>query len=150
MQVNMGLISRPSVFATIISLISASMAQDAQAQDTLAVCAGEISTHCASVVPGHGHVYACLYSHEEKLGEACDEAVADVLDALDGFFELVRYAKQELFWFVCRKTVKNFHRNAKVQLTRLYRRTDNTYRRSKWATSTDGAKRGFYFAIGIR
>ncbi len=67
----------------------------ARSQSVFEVCSSEILSHCSAVLPGEGRLYACLYANEEKLSDACDEATVDVLDQLDLFFELVRYAKQE-------------------------------------------------------
>jgi hypothetical protein len=67
------------------------------------VCSSEIASHCSAVLPGEGRLYACLYANEEKLLDACDEATGDVLDQLDLFFELIRYAKQE-----CAKDIEKF------------------------------------------
>ena len=85
---------------TCLSILSATLligltAPSLSAQDIIAACSDVIASHCADVVPGDGRLYACLYAHEDKVSEACDEAVADVHDQLDIFFELVRFAKQE-------------------------------------------------------
>ena len=73
----------------------------ARSQSVFEVCLGDIKSHCASVLPGDGRLYACLYAHEEKISEACDEATADVADQLDLLFELVGYTK-----FQCRADIK--------------------------------------------
>lgn len=67
----------------------------ANAESVFEACSEEATTLCANVVPGHGHLYACLYANEEKMSDRCDAATADVLDQMDLFFELVRYTKQE-------------------------------------------------------
>lgn len=66
----------------------------ALADNVLEACSKELTTHCANVVPGNGHLYACLYANEEKMSEECDAATADVLNQMDLFFEVIRYTKQ--------------------------------------------------------
>jgi hypothetical protein len=67
----------------------------AQAEELFGACASEVASNCSDVEPGHGRLYACLYSHDDKLSDGCLAATADVHDALDFFFEGVRFAKQE-------------------------------------------------------
>jgi len=67
----------------------------AQAEGLFEACASEVASHCSAVQPGHGRLYACLYSHDDKLSDGCLAATADVHDALDFVFEGVRFAKQE-------------------------------------------------------
>ena len=55
----------------------------------------------AEKLKSDGRLYACLYAHEEKVSEACDEATTDVANQLDLLFELVGYAK-----FQCRADIK--------------------------------------------
>ena len=73
----------------------------ARSQSVFEMCSGDIKSHCATVLPGDGRLYACLYAHEEKISEACDEVTADVADQLDLLFELVGYTK-----FQCRADIK--------------------------------------------
>ena len=82
--------------AAVVAFSLTTLTPDAvKAQSVFESCKSEIASQCSGVLPGNGHLYACLYANEEKLSEACDDATEDVLDQLDIFFELVRYAKQE-------------------------------------------------------
>ena len=67
----------------------------AKSQSMFEACSNEITSHCSTVVPGFGRLSACLYAHEEKLSEACDETTADVSNQLDYFFENMTYVNQE-------------------------------------------------------
>jgi hypothetical protein len=67
----------------------------ANAQDVLGACASEIETYCPAVEPGHGRLAACLYAHEDKLGDACDAATGDHSDIIDATFAEVRLVAQE-------------------------------------------------------
>ena len=85
-----------SAAAAVVAFSLTALAPDAaKSQSVFEACSSEITSQCSTVLPGNGHLYACLYANEEKLSEACDDAVEDVLDQLDIFFELIRYAKQE-------------------------------------------------------
>ena len=85
-----------STAAAVVAFALTALTPDtARSQSVFEVCSSEIKSHCSAVLPGDGRLYACLYANEEKLSDACDEATMDVLDQLDLFFELVRYAKQE-------------------------------------------------------
>ncbi len=85
-----------STAAAVVAFSLAALTPDAaKSQSVFEACSSEIASQCSAVLPGNGHLYACLYANEEKLSEACDDAAEDVLDQLDLFFELVRYAKQE-------------------------------------------------------
>ncbi len=75
----------------------------AKSQGVFEACSDDIASQCSSVVPGHGRLNACLYAHEEKLSEACDEVTADMGDRLDYFFENMRYVDQE-----CRADLAKF------------------------------------------
>lgn len=87
----------------------------AKSQSVFEACSNEIMSNCVTVLPGDGRLYACIYAHEEKLSDACDEAVADVADQLDIFFEIVRYAKQE-----CRVDIEKFCSKVKVGGGKIY------------------------------
>jgi len=67
----------------------------AQAEDLFGACASEVASNCSDVRPGHGRLYACLYSHDDKLSDRCLAATADIHESLDFFFEAVRFSKQE-------------------------------------------------------
>lgn len=85
-----------STAAAVVAFSLTALTPDAaKSQSVFEACSSEVANHCSGVLPGHGHLYACLYANEEKLSEPCDDASEDVLDQLDLFFELVRYAKQE-------------------------------------------------------
>ena len=85
-----------STAAAVVAFALTALTPDtARSQSVFEVCSSEIKSHCSAVLPGDGRLYACLYANEEKLSDACDEATMDVLDQLDIFFELIRYAKQE-------------------------------------------------------
>jgi hypothetical protein len=91
--------SKPALGSTAAAVVAFALtaltADAARSQSIFEVCSSEIKSHCSAVLPGEGRLYACLYANEEKLSDACDEATVDVLDQLDLFFELIRYAKQE-------------------------------------------------------
>jgi len=85
-----------SAMAVVVAFTLTAFTPDAaKSQSVLEACSSEVASHCSAVLPGNGHLYACLYANEEKLSEACDNAAEDVLDMLDRFFEIARYAKQE-------------------------------------------------------
>ncbi|MEM6488980.1 MAG: cysteine rich repeat-containing protein [Pseudomonadota bacterium] len=74
------------------SLAWVAMPGIAAAQDVLGACEAELVEYCDGVTPGHGRILACLYAREDQLGDACDEAVGDVADVLDAFFERLNVA----------------------------------------------------------
>jgi hypothetical protein len=85
-----------STAAAVVAFALTVLTPDAaRSQSVFEACSSEIKSQCSAVLPGDGHLYACLYANEEKLSDACDDATEDVLDQLDLFFELIRYAKQE-------------------------------------------------------
>lgn len=85
-----------STVAAVVAFSLIALSPDAaKSQSVFEACNSEILSQCSAVLLGNGRLYACLYANEEKLSETCDNAVEDVLDQLDIFFELVRYAKQE-------------------------------------------------------
>jgi hypothetical protein len=85
-----------STAAAFVAFALTALTPDAaRSQSVFEACSSEIKSQCSAVLPGDGHLYACLYANEEKLSDACDDATEDVLDQLDLFFELIRYAKQE-------------------------------------------------------
>ncbi len=99
----------------VVFSLTALFPDPAKSQNVFEACGNEIASHCSTVLPGDGRLYACIYAHEEKLSEACDEAVADVADQLDIFFELVRYAKQE-----CRADIEKFCSEAEMGGGKIY------------------------------
>ncbi|MDX1405550.1 MAG: cysteine rich repeat-containing protein [Woeseiaceae bacterium] len=42
-------------------------------------CAADIEKHCGDVRMGEGRILACLEDHEEVLGDACVDALADTV-----------------------------------------------------------------------
>lgn len=104
-------IARSMAAVAVISLTPGSVI----AQNVIDACADDIKAQCSSVEPGHGHVLACLYAHEEKLSDDCDAAVADVHDKLDLFFELFRFTKQE-----CRDDIETYCKDAVMGNGRIY------------------------------
>lgn len=86
---------RRSVLGVSGALLLLAAPLPASAQDVLSACAPAIKAHCSDVTPGHGRMYSCLYSYEDKLSEACNAASADVLDSLDAFFGMITYVKQQ-------------------------------------------------------
>jgi len=101
--------------ALFVFSLTAFFSDSAKSQSVLEACVNETASHCSTVLPGNGRLYACIYAHEEKLSEACDEAVADVADQLDIFFEIVRYAKQE-----CRADIQKFCSGIEMGEGRIY------------------------------
>jgi Cysteine rich repeat len=84
-------------------------------QNVFEACSGELNNLCSEVTPGDGRTLACLYANEDKLSEACDAATAETLDLLDGFFELVRYTKQE-----CRADIAKLCSAVEIGEGRIY------------------------------
>lgn len=72
-----------NIFVIATSFVSAS-AQDFQTQ-----CEGDIETYCASVTPGDGRLATCLYSHSDRISDACHEATAAVGVILESFFDRI-------------------------------------------------------------
>ncbi|MEO1194384.1 MAG: cysteine rich repeat-containing protein [Pseudomonadota bacterium] len=81
--------------ALLLSLSCLALPQAAGAQSIFEACKTTLVEHCSEVEPGHGRLMACLYANEEKLTPECDAATVDVADALDRFFELLRFTQQE-------------------------------------------------------
>jgi hypothetical protein len=75
----------PTAAAVVAFSLTALTPDAARSQSVFEVCSSEITSHCSAVLPGEGHLYACLYANEEKLSDACDEATMDVLKQLDLF-----------------------------------------------------------------
>ena len=46
-------------------------------------CKAELSKYCDTVTPGDGRLMACLYAHEDKISNGCDEATDDISSILD-------------------------------------------------------------------
>ena len=46
-------------------------------------CKADINHYCDTVTIGNGRLMACLYAHEDKISEDCDDATDDVLAILD-------------------------------------------------------------------
>lgn len=78
-----------------LTLVLGAAPAPSAAQDIIGACDAEIGRFCAAVEPGFGRLAACLYAHEDKLGEACDAAIGDHGDMLDLVFEEMRFVSQE-------------------------------------------------------
>ena len=83
------------LYLAAVVAVSAIGAPQSRAQSPLEVCAADIGAYCSAVVPGNGRIAACLYAHEDKVSDACDAVMGDLADALDMFFETIRYVKQQ-------------------------------------------------------
>ena len=81
-----------TIFAASLTVLSPG---PAAAQSVFEACGEDIANHCEAVTPGDGRIFACLYSHEDKISESCDTVMVDVANLLDLFFELIRYTVQE-------------------------------------------------------
>jgi len=46
-------------------------------------CKADIDHYCDTVTIGNGRLMACLYAHENKISEDCDNATDDILAILD-------------------------------------------------------------------
>jgi hypothetical protein len=58
-------------------------------------CSADIRHYCDTVTAGHGRIMACMYAHEDKVSEACDEATTDVGDILDTVFAKIKQVLSE-------------------------------------------------------
>ncbi len=99
----------------VVFSLTALFPDPAKSQSVFEACSDDIASQCSTVVPGHGRLNACLYAHEEKLSEACDEVTADVADQLDYFFENMRYVNQE-----CRADLAEFCSEVELGEGRYY------------------------------
>jgi hypothetical protein len=52
-------------------------------------CKADIEKYCSNVEPGDGRLLACLYAHEDKVSEACDDATADMSNIVDAALSAV-------------------------------------------------------------
>jgi hypothetical protein len=64
------------------------------AQSIFDACSESLAKYCADVTPGNGHLLTCLYSHEDKVSDACDLAFTETGDIIDMLFETLRSAKR--------------------------------------------------------
>ena len=65
------------------------------AQSIFESCETDLKAYCGQVIPGNGHMVACLYAHEDTLSDNCDAATEDHANLLDWFFESVRYVMDQ-------------------------------------------------------
>ena len=79
----------------LVLALSIAFSGGAQAESIFDTCSVDLETYCSDVAPGNGRLYSCLYSREDKLNDSCDEALSDIADQMDLFFDVVRYATQE-------------------------------------------------------
>lgn len=100
------------IFAVSTIMLSPS---PAAAQSVFESCGEDIASRCKAVTPGDGRVFACLYAHEDKISETCDEVIADVADLLDVFFEIIRYTNQE-----CRADIERHCLDVEIGGGRIY------------------------------
>lgn len=66
-------------------------------------CRADIRHFCDTVTAGHGRLMACIYAHEDKVSEACDEASSDVGNILDTVFAKVEQVLSE-----CRPDIEKY------------------------------------------
>ena len=60
--------------ASLLEQISAAISYVAQE------CETEIQTLCSDVEPGEGRILDCLGQQDEKVGQACKQAIADTIE----------------------------------------------------------------------
>lgn len=64
----------------------AMLSSPSDSQSVLESCSDDIGTYCSQVEPRDGRIAACLYAHEDRVSDACDEANGEVSDLIDLFF----------------------------------------------------------------
>jgi len=75
----------------ITLMLGAATTERLAAQSIFESCETDLKEFCSQVLPGYGHIVACIYAHEDKISESCDAAIEDKAGLLDWFFESVRY-----------------------------------------------------------
>ncbi len=75
----------------ITLMLGAATTERLAAQSIFESCETDLKDFCSQVLPGNGHIVACIYAHEDKISESCDAAIEDQASLLDWFFESVRY-----------------------------------------------------------
>ena len=83
------------VLAVLVALLMtfAAVTPGNAAQSIFDACYDSLAKYCSDVTPGDGRLVSCLYSHEDKVSDACDIAFAETGDIIDMLFETLRSAK---------------------------------------------------------
>ena len=56
-------------------------------------CESDLKTYCSNVTPGEARTVFCMLAHEDKISDACVDAVFDVADQIDAkMSKLIRTA----------------------------------------------------------
>ena len=50
-------------------------------------CKTELENYCKDVTPGEGRVIACIYAHEDKLSDRCENALYDSAQQLENAWQ---------------------------------------------------------------
>lgn len=86
-------------FALIAVLLLAStpgsFAQESVAENVLRSCKVELLSYCSKVTPGRGRYAACLFSHNDKLSNSCEEALEEGLVQLYIILSAVNYVAEQ-------------------------------------------------------
>jgi hypothetical protein len=75
-------ISSPARAETDIAKKAIAKAEAAMAQ-VEAACEADLDKYCKSVTPGEGRIALCMMAHEDKISDACFDALLRVADGID-------------------------------------------------------------------
>ncbi len=85
------------VFAAVLMLapVSSSSAEESVAEAVLNDCKNELDSYCSKVEPGRGRYAACLFAHNDKLSNQCEEALEEGMEQLYMIMSSVVYVSEQ-------------------------------------------------------
>jgi Golgi apparatus protein 1 len=81
----------------VMTPLASSSAQESVAEMVLKSCKQELVSYCSTVTPGRGRIAACLFAHNDKLSENCEDMLEVGMVQLSIILSTVSYVVEQCY-----------------------------------------------------
>ena len=81
----------------VMTPLASGSAQESVAEMVLKSCKKELVSYCSTVTPGRGRIAACLFAHNDKLSEQCEDMLEVGMVQLSLILSTVSYVVEQCY-----------------------------------------------------